>query len=66
VGATDFSEPGITSLRCYLMLSNLPAPYVAGVPITNTVASREPIGDRSDPPGYTRDSITTIRLWRKP
>jgi hypothetical protein len=63
--AADFPEPGITSLRCFLVLSNLPAPYVAGVLTTNSVASREPVGDRSDPPGYTQPSIVTIRLWRK-
>jgi len=64
--ATDFPEPGITSLRCFLLLSNLTAPYVAGVLTTNSVTSRQPIGDRSDPPGYIQPSIATIRLWRKP
>jgi hypothetical protein len=63
--AADFPEPGITSLRCFLILSNLSAPYVAGVLTTNSVTSREPIGDRSDPPGYIQPSIATIRLWRK-
>jgi hypothetical protein len=62
--AADFPEPGITSLRCFLVLSNLPPPYIAGVLTTNSVASRG-IGDRSDPPGYTQPSIATIRLWRK-
>jgi hypothetical protein len=63
--AADFPEPGITSVRCFLVLSNLAPPYVAGVLTTNSVTSREPIGDRSDPPGYTQPSIATIRLWRK-
>jgi hypothetical protein len=63
--ATDFPEPGITSVRCYLVLSNLPQQYVAGVLTTNTVASRKPLGDQSDPPGYTQPSIATIRLWHK-
>lgn len=63
--AADFPEPGITSLRCFLVLSNLPEPYVGGVLTTNSIRSREPIGDRSDPPGYIQPSIATIRLWRK-
>jgi len=63
--AVDVPEPGITSVRCFLVLSNLPSPYVAGVLTTNSVTSREPVGDRSEPPGYTQPSIATIRLWRK-
>jgi hypothetical protein len=63
--AADFPEQGITSVRCFLVLSNLSAPYVAGVLTTNSITSREPIGDRSDPPGYTQPSIAIIRLWRK-
>jgi hypothetical protein len=62
--AADFPEPGITSLRCFLVLSNLPRPYVAGVLTTNSVASRKPIGDQSEPPGYVQPAIVTIRLWR--
>lgn len=61
----DFPEAGISSNRCFLILSNLPAPYVAGVLTTNSIASRQPIGDQSDPPGYVQPSIATIRLWRK-
>ena len=64
-GSPNFPEAGITSVRCFLVLSNLPSPYVAGVLTTNTVASRKPLGDESDPPGYTQPSIATIRLWRK-
>ena len=63
--AADFPEQGITSVRCFLVLSNLSAPYVAGVLTTSSITSREPIGDRSDPPGYIQPSIATIRLWRK-
>jgi len=63
--AVDFPEPGITSFRCFLVLSNLSPPYFAGVLTTNTVKSREPLGERSDPPGYIQPSIATIRLWRK-
>jgi len=33
----DHPEPGITSVRCFLVLSDLPAPYVAGVLTTNSV-----------------------------
>ena len=62
--AADFPEPGITSMRCFLVLSNLPPPYVAGVLTTNSVTSRGTLGERSDPPGYTQSSIATIRLWR--
>jgi hypothetical protein len=63
--AADFPEPGITSLRCFLVLSNLPPPYIAGVLTTNSVRSRQPLGDHTDPPGYIQPSIATIRLWRK-
>jgi hypothetical protein len=63
--ALDFPEPGIKSIRCFLVLSNLPPQYVAGVLTTNSITSRVPVGDRSDPPGYTQPSIATIRLWRK-
>jgi hypothetical protein len=63
--ASDYPEPGITSIRCFLKLSNLSPPYVAGVLTTNSIISRRPIGDQSDPPGYTQPSIATIRLWRK-
>ena len=63
--AADFPEPGITSFRCFLVLANLSPPYFAGVLTTNTIKSREPLGERSDPPGYIQPSIATIRLWRK-
>jgi hypothetical protein len=62
---SDYPEPGITSVRCFLILSNLPFPYVAGVLTTNSVTSRQPVGAESNPPGYVQPSIATIRLWRK-
>ena len=61
----DFPESGITSVRCFLALSNLPKPYIGGVLTTNSIVSRKALGDKSDPPGYTQPSIATIRLWRK-
>ena len=63
--ANDFPEAGISSNLWFLILSNLAAPYVAGVLTTNSITSRQPIGDQSDPPGYVQPSIATIRLWRK-
>lgn len=63
--AVDLPEPGITTFRCFLVLSNLSPPYVAGVLTTNTLRSREALGDRSAPPGYVQPSIATIRLWKK-
>jgi hypothetical protein len=61
----DYPEPGIISLRCFLHLSGLPAPYMAGELTTNSIRSRNVLGGVSDPPGYTQPSIATIRLWRK-
>lgn len=61
----DHPERGITSVRCFLVLSELPPPYVAGVLTTNSVRSQQPVGPESDPPGYIQPSIATIRLWRK-
>jgi len=63
--ATDYPEPGVSSWRCFLLLTNLPPPYSAGVLTTNTIVSRQPIGPESSPPGYVQPSIATIRLWRK-
>jgi hypothetical protein len=51
--------------RCFMELSGLPAPYVGGQLTTNTVGSRNALGDRTDPPGYTQPSIATIRLWKR-
>ena len=61
----DFPEAGLYPVRCHLVLSGLPAPYVGGVLTTNTLTTRAAFGGDSDPPGYTQASIATIRLWRK-
>jgi hypothetical protein len=63
--ATDYPEPGIISTRCFLVLTHLAPPYLAGVLTTNSITSRNPIGPESNPPGYIQPSIATIRLWRK-
>jgi hypothetical protein len=63
--ASDYPEPGITSSRCVLVLSNLSPPFIGGVLTTNTIGSRQTIGSESNPPGYVQPSIATIRLWRK-
>jgi len=61
---TDFPEPGLFPVRCQLVLSGLPAPFVGGLLTTNTITSGARFGGESDPPGYTQASIATIRLWR--
>jgi len=61
---TDFPEPGLFPVRCQLVLSGLPAPYVGGLLTTNTITSGARFGGESDPPGYTQASIATIRLWK--
>lgn len=61
----DFPEAGLYPVRCQLLLSGLPAPYLGGVLTTNTISSRAAYGE-SDPPGYTQASIATIRLWTTP
>ena len=61
----DFPEPGIAVYRCFLELRDLPNRYVGGQLTTNTVVSRNTIGDKSDPPGYTQPSIATVRLWKR-
>jgi len=60
----DFPEPGLTLYRCYLDIEGLPSGYVGGMLTTNTVTSRQSIGEVSDPPGYTQPSIATVRLWK--
>lgn len=62
--AVDFPEPGLLPVRCQLVLSGLPAPYVGGILTTNTLTSKAAFGAESDPPGYTQASIATIRLWK--
>ena len=64
VARPDFPEKGISTLRCYLNIADLPAPYVGGSLTTNTINSKAAIGALSDPPGYVQPSIATIRLWR--
>jgi len=59
----DFPEPGLFPVRCQLVLSDLPAPYVGGMLTTNTLTSKAPFGGETDPAGYTQASIATIRLW---
>ncbi|MET0795181.1 MAG: hypothetical protein ABW061_26925 [Polyangiaceae bacterium] len=61
--ARDFPEPGLFPVRCQLVLSGLPAPYVGGLLTTNTLTSRAAFGGDTDPPGYTQASIATLRLW---
>jgi len=61
----DYPEPGIGIYRCFLELRGLPKGYAGGQLTTNTLVSRNPIGDKSDPPGYTQSSIATIRLWKR-
>ena len=60
----DFPEKGLFSVRCQLILSGLPAPFVGGLLTTNTMTSTASFGGDTEPPGYTQASIATIRLWR--
>jgi hypothetical protein len=60
----DFPEAGLFPVRCQLVLSGLPAPYVGGLLTTNTMVSRAAFGGDTDPAGYTQASIATIRLWK--
>ncbi len=62
----DFPSPGLFPVRCQLVLSGLPPPYVGGVLTTNTVTSRAAYGGDTEPRGYTQASIATIRLWKSP
>lgn len=57
-------EAGLFPVRCQLVLSGLPAPFVGGLLTTNTVTSKAAFGPDTDPPGYTQASIATIRLWK--
>jgi hypothetical protein len=61
----DYPEPGITGYRCLLELRDLPKAYIGGQLTTNTVVSRNAIGEKSDPPGYIQPSIATVRLWKR-
>jgi hypothetical protein len=60
----DFPQNGLFPVRCQLILSGLPSPYVGGLLTTNTMTSKASFGGDTDPPGYTQASIATIRLWR--
>ncbi len=60
----DFPDAGLFPVRCQLVLSGLPAPYIGGILTTNTLTSRAAFGGDTDPPGYTQASIATIRLWK--
>ena len=61
----DYPEPGLAFQRCFLELGGLPDEYVGGQLTTNTIISRNVLGDKTDPPGYTQPSIATIRLWKR-
>ena len=62
----DFPERGVLAFNCFLDLSGLPSGYVGGLLTTNSILSTSlKVGLESDPPGYTQNSIATIRLWRK-
>ncbi|HEV7766681.1 MAG TPA: SMP-30/gluconolactonase/LRE family protein [Thermoanaerobaculia bacterium] len=60
----DVPEAGLFPVRCQLILSGLPAPYVGGLLTTNTITSKAAFGGDTDPSGYTQASIATIRLWK--
>jgi len=60
----DFPESKLFPVRCQLLLSGLPPPYVGGLLTTNTMTSAAAFGGDTQPPGYTQASIATIRLWR--
>jgi hypothetical protein len=60
----DFLEAGLSPVRCQLVLSELPAPYVGGLLTSNTMSSNAAFGPDSRPPGYAQASIATIRLWK--
>ncbi|MTD95571.1 hypothetical protein GIW81_14620 [Hyphomicrobium sp. xq] len=62
--AINTPETGLFPVRCQLILSGLPAPYVGGLLTTNTMTSKAPYGGDTDPLGYTQASIATIRLWK--
>jgi hypothetical protein len=61
----DEPQSGFFPVRCHLILSDLPAPFVGGVLTTNTLTSPASFGGDTDPPGYTQASIATIRLWKQ-
>lgn len=60
----NFPKAGLFPVRCQLVLSGTPAPYVGGFLTTNTMTSKAAFGGVTEPPGYTQASIATIRLWK--
>jgi hypothetical protein len=62
---TAFPEEGLFPVRCQLILSGLPAPFVGGLLTTSTITSGALFGGETDPSGYTQASIATIRLWKR-
>jgi hypothetical protein len=52
--ATDFPQAGLFPVRCQLVLSGLPAPYVGGLLVTNTMTSKAAFGGDTDPPATPR------------
>ena len=60
----DVPEAGLFPVRCQLVLSGLPAPFVGGLLTTNTITSKALFGGDTDPSGYTQASMATIRLWK--
>lgn len=61
----DSPEAGLFPVRCQLLLSGLPAPFIGGLLTTNTLTSGARFGGETQPQGYTQASIATIRLWRQ-
>jgi hypothetical protein len=67
--ATDFPQAGLFPVRCQLVLSGLPAPYVGGLLTTNTMTSKARLRRRHRSvrlhPGLDRlDSPVEIRVGR--
>ena len=58
----NFPEQGLTVVRCFLALENLPPEYVGGHLTTNSLGS---LGGIAEPPGYVQTSIATVRLWKR-
>ena len=50
----DVPEAGLFPVRCQLVLSGLPAPFVGGLLTTNTITSKAPFGGDTDPPDTRR------------
>ena len=61
----EYPEPGMAVLRCFLELRDLPNGYIGGQLTTNTMNSRNLLGEETDPPGYVQPSIATVRLWKR-